>query len=773
MIKSIRLLNWRSHADSSLVFSEGTNLMVGIMGAGKSSVLEGISFALFGTFPAIESRKMKLENIVRHNEQSARVILEFDWDGAAYRIEREIGRSKKGAASTTAELYRNNALLDSGTSAVTSYVKSLTGVDYDLFTRAIYSEQNNIDYFLTLGPGKRKEQMDELLGLDRFEIARASIVAVMHQVRSRRTAIEERFSREKLSSAIEREGKQSAECAGMEKSLADTAGALAKSESECASALARFESMLKVKEQADQLGREEIRLVARHEALRKELESKAAEGKSIDEKALAATRSRLESLQKERLALDASSKALDSEAGSLSKEAGSVDARIRSAAEAAAKIAECETELKSVLGGMEAGEIAARQKEAEGSVVSMRSEAKSLEREVADISGSLGRLSPGLSECPVCSAPLSEGGIAHVRAEKEKLCGEKKERIARLSSSIPAAEKENESLLHKLRRIPYLSERREALLKEASAAEALKARKEQLESAIASLTGRRKATRDALDQKILELESARAESVELNRLLLRAGECKETEKSIAEVRTRLAGIRFDEKAFEAQREAAERSRLEREKLLSSKKATESQARMARDMLRMVRDELSALRLIEAQAKELGETEEQLAVYKNALLETQTSLRASLADAINTAMNEIWAMLYPYRNYRALRLGVSEKDYVFEVDDGGGWRGLETVASGGERACAALALRVALAMVLTPKLSWLILDEPTHNLDSEAVDMLSQALQYKVPEVVKQTFIITHDEAFMGSEFASSYRLKRDKEHNGDTKVESL
>jgi hypothetical protein len=39
--------------------------------------------------------------------------------------------------------------------------------------------------------------------------------------------------------------------------------------------------------------------------------------------------------------------------------------------------------------------------------------------------------------------------------------------------------------------------------------------------------------------------------------------------------------------------------------------------------------------------------------------------------------------------------------------------------------------------------------------------------------VKQTFVISHDEAFIGSEFASSYRLTRDKEANGETKAEEI
>lgn len=100
--------------------------------------------------------------------------------------------------------------------AVTAAARRITGVDYDLFTRAIYSEQNNIDYFLALAAGRRKEEMDNLLGLDRFEQARASLTTVIGRLAARRGATEERFSRERLAVLEKDEKAHSEKAAGLE-----------------------------------------------------------------------------------------------------------------------------------------------------------------------------------------------------------------------------------------------------------------------------------------------------------------------------------------------------------------------------------------------------------------------------------------------------------------------------------------------------------------------------------------------------------------------------
>ncbi|MBT7241389.1 MAG: AAA family ATPase, partial [Candidatus Diapherotrites archaeon] len=39
MIEKLELTNWRTHKESSLEFGKGTNVIVGVMGSGKSSLV--------------------------------------------------------------------------------------------------------------------------------------------------------------------------------------------------------------------------------------------------------------------------------------------------------------------------------------------------------------------------------------------------------------------------------------------------------------------------------------------------------------------------------------------------------------------------------------------------------------------------------------------------------------------------------------------------------------------------------------------------------------
>jgi DNA repair exonuclease SbcCD ATPase subunit len=162
----------------------------------------------------------------------------------------------------------------------------------------------------------------------------------------------------------------------------------------------------------------------------------------------------------------------------------------------------------------------------------------------------------------------------------------------------------------------------------------------------------------------------------------------------------------------------------------------------------------------------------LSIFELALSKTQIQLRQEFIDTVNYTMNDIWPDIYPYTDFSGIRLSVEEGDYILQLQDRTGrWVDVEGIASGGERTIAALVLRIAFSLVLAPQLKWLILDEPTHNLDSRAIEDLGEILKNKVGEFVSQIFLITHTKALENAATGELYRLKRDKAVDGVTILE--
>ncbi|NYZ79846.1 hypothetical protein H0N95_01180, partial [Candidatus Micrarchaeota archaeon] len=125
---------------------------------------------------------------------------------------------------------------------------------------------------------------------------------------------------------------------------------------------------------------------------------------------------------------------------------------------------------------------------------------------------------------------------------------------------------------------------------------------------------------------------------------------------------------------------------------------------------------------------------------------QGKLRSEFIDTTNTALTDVWQRIYPYGDYDDLKMNVDEAgDYVLQLKTRSGkYVNVEGITSGGERSIASLALRIAFSLVLTQNLSWLVLDEPTHNLDKNAIGELSETLKNHLPGIVDQIFIITHE-----------------------------
>lgn len=165
MLENLCLNNFRSHEKTEINLRSGLNVFLGEVGAGKTSILEALSFALFGK---ISSSITQTELIKRGSKQSQAILI-FRVNSEKYKVERNIFLKKTQKAKLW--IYKNKywRLAVEGSNAVSKSIEELLGVEASTFLAAIYASQGEIKKMLQTQPGKRREQFDKLLGIDVYE----------------------------------------------------------------------------------------------------------------------------------------------------------------------------------------------------------------------------------------------------------------------------------------------------------------------------------------------------------------------------------------------------------------------------------------------------------------------------------------------------------------------------------------------------------------------------------------------------------------------------
>ena len=159
-LRSLAIRNYRSIRRLQVEFPEGLLGIVGRNGAGKSSLLEAVAWALYGT-PAVRTKAEAVATIGARDP--CRVVLEFDLGGEAFRLERVLKPS-----STSAELWLGDILLAGGpregAREVSGYVaEQLLRMDYKTFYASIFTQQGELDKFVSMSSEPRRQAVERLL----------------------------------------------------------------------------------------------------------------------------------------------------------------------------------------------------------------------------------------------------------------------------------------------------------------------------------------------------------------------------------------------------------------------------------------------------------------------------------------------------------------------------------------------------------------------------------------------------------------------------------
>ncbi len=656
MITRLVLKNWRSHEESAFEFAKGTNVLVGPMGAGKSATMDAISFALFGTFPNVQNRKIKLDDIIMSKptpKSKASVELTFKIDNNSYLIKRVLERGK---GVTTSELRRGDTLVEGPqTKRTTEKICELLKMNYDLFSRAVYAEQNNIDYFLEIPKGQRKDRIDELLNINKFELARKNLGTVINRLRDR-TEEKQRFVSE--IKEIDNIPKLEAEI-GEKKRLRD-----------------------KKKLVVEDFQKQRLAASTEHSTLAKK--KKEYDGLKTKIEGLRAV------TERDSNSIEDCKKKLNS---------------IKVILDIDKKIGDSKISLENIRKDIE----------------DKKSTKKSLAMHVSHIEESVVKIGEGKEKCPVCDSDIS----GHKKDELLQRRGEDKRETLKKIEEIDV------EVLELDRERRNLDENIELLQKNSDQVKRITDDKTKLEG---------------------ELEKNRKSLTELAGTLQKLDYDERREKSVYE------------KLKEVEKNLAV---VEREQYSLTEIIGEKEERLA-ELTKIQKELLDTRNEIIYLQKTVGSFE----TLQNVLQNVQSSLRQEFTDTTNMALSDIWAKIYPYKDYVDLKLNVDESgDYILQMKTKSGeWQNVEGITSGGERSCACLALRIALSFVLARNLSWLVLDEPTHNLDKKAISELSKILRDDLPQIVEQIFVITHEPELEKAASGFLYRLERNKGEDEPTRV---
>lgn len=199
-LKKIKLENIRSYKEQEIVFPEGSLLLSGDIGSGKTSILLGIEFALFGLQPG-----QKGSSLLRNGEDNGGVMIEFEVEDKQIMVERTLKRGKtisqdycaitvNGEKREISVTELKSAVLD-----LLNYPTEFAKKQNLLYKFTVYTPQEEMKQIILQDPETRINTLRHVFGIDKYKKILENTSLFLTKLR------EEKRMKEGMTSALERD----------------------------------------------------------------------------------------------------------------------------------------------------------------------------------------------------------------------------------------------------------------------------------------------------------------------------------------------------------------------------------------------------------------------------------------------------------------------------------------------------------------------------------------------------------------------------------------
>ncbi len=166
----LELEGFTAYRELTLCDFEGVDLFVltGPTGSGKSSLIDALTFALYGSVSRYGNPNL-VHPVISQGKLEARVRFDFSVEGQEYTAVRIVRRTRTGATTKEARLESRGKTLAGNADEVTARVREILGLDFTQFTTCVVLPQGEFARFLHDTPSDRQDLLTKLLGVGVYE----------------------------------------------------------------------------------------------------------------------------------------------------------------------------------------------------------------------------------------------------------------------------------------------------------------------------------------------------------------------------------------------------------------------------------------------------------------------------------------------------------------------------------------------------------------------------------------------------------------------------
>lgn len=182
----IAINNIRSYKDQEVIFPQGSLLLEGDVGAGKTSILLALEYALFGLQPG-----QKGASLLKNNEDTASVELEMEIKGSPVIIQRKLRRNPKGVSNEYAAITINGEKIESSITEIKSKIVELLGYPPEfikrnntLFRYTIYTPQEHMKQIILDDSQSRLNILRHIFGIEKYRRIRDNCAILTNNFKS-------------------------------------------------------------------------------------------------------------------------------------------------------------------------------------------------------------------------------------------------------------------------------------------------------------------------------------------------------------------------------------------------------------------------------------------------------------------------------------------------------------------------------------------------------------------------------------------------------------